>query len=119
MSTCRTPSPVTQNSQQHAGFTDLIERLCEELRPVSMRDIAVLRMALEKVRLAVERVRHALVDVDVLLRAVHDADEAKFERVHAPREHIECVRARIHQVKLRQYTNRPPSLWVHGPRELQ
>lgn len=58
---------------------NLIEHLCEELRRVPVRDVAVLRMALEE--LALERVRHALVNVDVLLRSVHDTDKAELERV--------------------------------------
>src|SRR6266702_3369613 len=120
MSTCK-PSlvakrlpPITTRAN-----TDLIERLCEKLCPVLVRDIAVLRMALEEVSFALERVGHALVDVDVLLRAVHDADEAELERVYPPREHVERVRACVHQVELRQDADRSPALGVDGPRELQ
>jgi hypothetical protein len=118
MSTC--DANFSHRKQQQPNLdTHLIERLCEKLRPIPMRDIAVLRMALEKVRLRIERVSHALVDVDVLLRAVYDADEAELERVHAPRQYVERVRARVHQVELRQDADRPPSLRVYRPRKLQ
>jgi len=89
------------------------------LGPVLVRHIPILRMAPEKLGLALERVGHALVGVDVPLRAVHDADEAQLERVHAPREHVERVRARVHQVELRQDTDCPAALGVDGPRELE
>ena len=112
-------TPVTKPPTTKHAQTNLIERLCEKLRPVPVRDIAVLRMTLEEVGLAIERVGHALFDIDVLLRAVHDANKAKLEGVHAPRKHVERVRARIHQVELGQYANHPPTLGVDGPRELQ
>ena len=76
-------------------------------------------MALEEVGLALERVGHALVNVNVLLRAVHDADKAKLERVHTPREYVECMRARIHQIELGQDADCPPALRIDGPRELE
>jgi hypothetical protein len=87
--------------------------------PIPVRDIPILRMALEKLGLALERVGHALVSVDVALRAVHDADEAQLERVHATREYVERVRTRVHKVELRQDADRPPALGVNGPREFE
>lgn len=98
---------------------NLVERLGEVLRAVLERDVPILRMTSKKLRLAFESVGHALVGVDVPLRAVHDADEAQLERVHAPREHVKRVRARIHQVQLGEDADRPPALGVDGPRELE
>jgi hypothetical protein len=99
--------------------TNLVERLGEVLRAVLERDVPILRMTSEKVHLAFECVGHALVDVNVPLRTVHDADEAQFERVHASREHVKRVRASIHQVQLREDADCPPALWVDGSRELE
>jgi hypothetical protein len=89
------------------------------LRAVLERDVPILRMTSEELRLAPERVGHALVAVNVPLRAVHDADKAQLERVHAPREHVERVRVRIHQVQLGEDRDRPPTLRVDGARELE
>ena len=83
------------------------------------RDVPVLRMAFEKLGLAFEGVGHALVGVDVPLRTVHDADEAQFERIYASREHVERVRASIHQVQLGEDADCPPALWIDGSRELE
>ena len=88
------------------------------LGPVFECDVPILWMGPEEYGLAFERVSHALVGVDVPLRAVDDADEAQLERVHAPREHVERVGARIHQVELREDADRPPALGVDGSREL-
>ena len=88
------------------------------LGPIFGRDVPILRMGPEELGLAFKCVWHALVGVDVPLRAVDDADEAQPERVHAPREHIERVCARVHQVELREDADRPPALGVDGPREL-
>ena len=115
-------SPVIKPPTTKHAQTNLMVRLWEKLRPnrpVPVRDIAVLRMTLEEVGLAIKRVRHALVDIDVLLRADHEANKAKLERVHAPREYVERVRARIHRVELGQDDDRPPVLGIDGPRELQ
>jgi len=76
-------------------------------------------MTREKLGLGLERIGHGLVGVYVPLRAVHDADKAQLERVHAPREDVERVRARVHQVELGQDADRPPALGVNGPRELE
>lgn len=76
-------------------------------------------MAREKLALALERIGHGLVGVYVPLRAIHDADKPQLERVHAPRENVERVRARVHQVELGKDTDRPPALGVDGPRELE
>jgi hypothetical protein len=89
------------------------------LRAVLDRDVPILRVTSEELRLAFERVGHALVDVDVPLRAVHDTDETQLERVHAPREHVMCVGARIHQVQLGEDADCPPALGVDGSRELE
>ena len=88
-------------------------------RAVLERDVPILWVTSEKVRLAFEGVGHALVGVDVPLRTVHDADEAQFERVHASREHLKRVRASIHQVQLAEDADCPPALWVDGSRELE
>jgi len=88
------------------------------LGPVFECDVPILRMGPKEHSLAFERVRHALVGVDVPLRAVDDADEAQLERVHTPREHVERVCARVHQVELREDTDRPLALGVDGSREL-
>ena len=66
-------------------------------------------MVLEEVGLAPERVRHALV---VQLRVVHDADKAKLEQEHAPREYVERMRAHIHQVEVGQDADCPPALRI-------
>ena len=76
-------------------------------------------MAFEEFGFALERVGHALVGIDVPLRAVHNADKAELERVDTSREYVERVRARVHQVELRQDADRPPALGVDGPRELE
>ena len=89
------------------------------LRAVLECDVPILRMTSEELRLALECVGHALVAVDIPLRAVHNADEAQLERVHAPREHVERVCARIHQVQLGEDPDRPPTLGVDGARKLE
>jgi hypothetical protein len=113
-----TPAYLSDKTRKRKS-TNLIERLGEVLCAVLDRDVPILRMASEELRLAFERVGHALVGVDVPLRAVHDADEAQLERVHAPREHVLRVRARIHQVQLGEDADRPPALGVDGPRKLE
>lgn len=99
--------------------TNLVEHLGEVFRAVLERDVPILWMTSEKLRLAFERVGHALVGVDVPLRTVHDADEAQFEWVHASREHLKCVCTSIHQVQLGKDADCPPALWVNGSRELE
>ena len=89
------------------------------LRAVLERDVPILWMICEKLRLTFEGVGHALVGVDVPLRTVHDADEAQFERIHASREHLMRVSASIHQVQLGEDADCPPTLWVDGSRELE
>ena len=88
------------------------------LGPVFECDVPILWMGPKEHSLTFERIRHALVGVDVPLRAVDDADEAQLERVHTPCEHVECVCARVHQVELREDTDRPLALGVDGSREL-
>jgi hypothetical protein len=100
-------------------ITNLVERLGEVLRAVLERDVPILRMTREKLRLTFEGVGHALVGVDVPLRTVHNADKAQFERIHASREHVKRVRPSIHQVQLGEDADCPPALWVDGPRELE
>ena len=84
-----------------------------------MRDVAVRGVVPEEIGLALQRVAERLLRVDVRLRAVHDADEAQLERVHAPREDVERVRARVHQVELCEHADRASTLRVGGPRELE
>jgi hypothetical protein len=88
-------------------------------RAILKRDVPILQMTFEKLRLAFEGVGHALVGIDVKLRTVHDADEAQLERVHASREYVERVRTSIHQVRLAEDAGCPPALWVDGSRELE
>ena len=97
----------------------LVQRLRQISRPVLVRDVAVRGVGPEELALALERVAQRLLRVDVRLRAVHDADEAQLERVHAPREDVERVRARVHQVELGEHADRAPALGVDGPRELE
>lgn len=89
------------------------------LRAVLERDVPILWMTFEKLRLGFEGVGHALVGVDVPLRTVHDADEAQFERIHTSREYVKRVRASIHQVQLGEDADRPPALWIDGSREIE
>jgi hypothetical protein len=96
-----------------------VKRFREVLCPVLVRDIPKLHIVLEKLGFALKRVRHAVLRVDVPLRAVHDAEEAELQRVHPSREYVERVRARIHQVQLRQDADCPSPLRVYGPRELE
>ena len=98
---------------------DLVERLREVLRPVLVRDVAVRGVGAEELGLGVERVRERLVRVDVCLRAVHDADEAELERVDAPGEDVERVRACVHEVELGEHADRASALGVDGARELE
>ena len=98
--------------------TNLVESLGEVFRAILDHDVPVLQMTFEELCLAFEGVGHVLVGVDIPLRTVHDADEAQFERVHASCEHVERVRASIHQVQLGEDADCPPALWVDGPHEL-
>ena len=100
--------------QQHR-----IQLFLKVLRPVLMRDIPIRRMAPKEFLFGRESVGHVLLGVDVLLRAVHDADEAELERVDASGEDVERVRARVHEVELREHADRASALWVDGTRELE
>jgi hypothetical protein len=115
----RNPCNSPLRSACKRNSTNLVERLGEVFRAVLERDAPILWMTFEKLRLAFEGVGHALVDVDVPLRMVHDADEAQFERINASREHVKRVRASIHQVQLGEDADCPPALWVDGSRELE
>ena len=76
-------------------------------------------VAPEELGLGLERVRHGLLDVDVRLRAVHDADEAELERVHAPGEDVERVRACVHEVEFGEDADGASALGVDGAGELE
>ena len=87
-----------------------VKRFREVFCPVLVRDIPKLHIVLEKLGFALKRVRHGVLRVDVPLRAVHDTEEAELQRVHPSREYVKRVRARIHQVLLRQDAD-CPSPW--------
>jgi hypothetical protein len=84
-----------------------------------MRNISIRGMIPEELGLRLECVMHGFVRVDILLAAVHDADEAKLEGIDATRENIKCVRAGVHQVELGEHANRAAALRVNGPRKLE
>ena len=50
--------------------------------------------------------------------AVDDVDEAQPERVYVPHEHVECVCARVHRVKIREDADCPPAMGVDGSHKL-
>lgn len=102
-----------------ARGTYLVERLGEELCPAAVRDVAVPGVVAEELGLLVELLVHRLVLVDVRLAAVHHADEAQLERVHPPGEDVERVRASVHEVQLRQHSDRAAALRVDLARELE
>ena len=69
--------------QQHR-----IQLLLKILRPILMRDIPIRRMTPKELFLSRKSVAHVLLGVDVLLAAVHDADEAELERVDAASQDV-------------------------------
>jgi hypothetical protein len=97
----------------------LVERLREVLSPVLVRDTAVSGMRAEELHFCVTGVSQGLANVDVLLGAVDDPDEAELERVHTSCEDVQCVGACIHQVELRQNANGAPALRVNLPSQLE
>jgi hypothetical protein len=76
-------------------------------------------MRAEELHLCVTGVSQGLADVDVLLGAVDDPDEAELERVHTSCEDVQCVGACVHQVELRQDANGAPALRVNLPSQLE
>lgn len=99
-------------------MTHLIERLCEEFGPTTMRNIPVTSVIPKEVRLRVELVTHRLVAVDVLLASVDDADESQLERIDSTCQNIERVRASVRQIQLCQNSNGSTSLWIDIPGQL-
>lgn len=97
----------------------MVERLGEELGTAAMGDVAVAGVITEKVNLGEKLLAHGLVRVDVLLRAIYDADEAELEGVHATGEDVQRVGAGVHEVELGEHANRAPSLRVDVARELE
>lgn len=76
-------------------------------------------MIFEELGFRVESIRHTLLRDDILLASVDDANEAKFERIYASGQNIECIRPSIHDVELRQNTYRPTTLGVNTPCKFQ
>lgn len=82
-----------------------VERLGQKTRAASGGDVAVGRVVLEKVHFVVESLLQGLVALDVLLRAVDNANEAQLQGVDTPRKNVERICSVIHQVKLGQDAN--------------
>lgn len=97
----------------------LVQRLCEILGTILVRNIPVRGVALEELCFMVESVAQAFVRVDVLLAAVNDTDESELEGVDTAGEDVQGVGACVHQVEFREDTNCSAALWVHGACKLQ
>ena len=76
-------------------------------------------MCAEELVLGVECLLHVLLRVDILLTAVHHADEAELERVDAAGEDVDGVGAGVHEVKLGEDADGASALRIDGARELE
>lgn len=79
-----------------------VECLCEEVCATSVRNISIRWMVLEEVGFGLEGILHGLVPLDILLRAVDNANESQLQGIDAARENIESVGTMIHQVNFGQ-----------------
>lgn len=101
------------------NLTHVVERLCEELCPAAMSDIAIDRMLLEKLLLFTASILKREVVHDILLTPVDDAHEAEFERVCPASQDIQSIRSGIHQVKLGQNSQGAQSAGVDRTRKFE
>lgn len=60
-----------------------VEGLGQVVSATSNGDITIGRMVLEKVSLGLESILHRLVSLNILLRSIDNADEAKLQRIDA------------------------------------
>lgn len=74
----------------------LVQRLGQVLGAAAVGNVPVGEVGLEELLLGAAGVLQRHVSVDILLRAVHHADEAQAERVDVAREDVERMRARVH-----------------------
>lgn len=101
---------------RHEG---LIETLGKKLCSASIRHVPVCRVVSEKVALRGQGIVQRLAALDVLLRAVDNANKAKLERVDPSREDVHGIRAVVHQIQFRQDPNRPLAHGIDMAGELQ
>ncbi|KAH9407482.1 hypothetical protein TYRP_012302 [Tyrophagus putrescentiae] len=94
----------------------LTELLCQVGRAVSVGQFGVIR--LEVGGFISLCLGDAFPLFDVLLRAVHHADDAQLDGNDAPGEHLSGVRARVHDVQLGEHCQRPVAARVHLARRL-
>jgi len=84
-----------------------------------MSNIPICRVILEELGLACQGIGHTLCRHDVLLAAIDDSYEAKFERIDSPSENVQCVGSSIHKIELRKNTDCPSTLGIYGPSNLE
>lgn len=73
----------------------------------------------EELLLLAAGVFHRQVQVDVLLRTVHHANEPELERVCPTRKNVEGVSASVHEVELGEHTERAKTTGVNRASQLE
>lgn len=96
-----------------------VEALCKVLSAAASGHVPVSGMHSEKLPLGSKCIGQGLVPLNVLLRAVDDADEAQFQGVDAARENVESVCSVIHEIQLGEDTDGSLSHGVDMTGELQ
>ena len=99
--------------------TCLVERFCQVLGTLLVRDIPIGRVVGEEFLLTVQRSGQGFLRINVLLTPIHDTNEPELERVCSPGQDIIGVSSRIHEIELGEDSDSPTTLRVYGPGKFQ
>jgi len=97
--------------------THLVQRPCQVLAALLMRDIPVGLVGSKEFLLLVQCRGHGLLRIDVLLTPIHDANETELEGVCPPGQDMVSVSPRIHEIELGK-SDSATTLRVHRSGEL-
>eukprot|EP00126_Sphaerothecum_destruens_P012303 Sdes_comp21093_c0_seq1m19776 len=97
----------------------LAQRFAEMRSSAAVGERSVGGVAAEEGRLLLEGTRDVFVFVDVLLAAIHNPVDAQLHRIHAPRQNIDRIRARVHQINLGDHRNRADAHGVVFERDFE
>mmetsp|Transcript_21421 Transcript_21421/g.50782 ORF Transcript_21421/g.50782 Transcript_21421/m.50782 type:complete len:223 (-) Transcript_21421:530-1198(-) len=107
----------------HAGsdvvFEDCVKAAGQEDGALFHCNVRIAWVVGQKVSLRIQSLLHALLRVYVPLAPVDDADVAMQERVDPSFQNISRIRSVVHEIQLGQHPDRPLSVRVHLPCDLE
>ena len=84
-----------------------------------LRLALIRRVVLEKGSFVLQCSTDSLIRLDIPLTTVNNRDVSQSQRDDTTGENVHNIRSLVHQIHLRQNTDRSLTLWIHFSRHLQ